>query len=127
MKRKLAQFVKTICARDNVKMVLNQPNQHKFSVSKKLTENLNGTESLEAAKLLALTMRNQLMVNPKMVTGVISLMVTTVTGVTNPMVTTVTGVTNPMVTTETGVTNPMVTTVTSPMVTTVTNQTMKNQ
>ena len=50
MKRKLAQFVKTICVRDNVKMVLNQPNQHKFSVSKKLTENLNGTESLEAAK-----------------------------------------------------------------------------
>ena len=50
MKRKLVQFVKTICARDSVKMVLNQPNQHKFSVSKKLTENLNGTESLEAAK-----------------------------------------------------------------------------
>ena len=50
MKRKLVQFVKTICARDSVKMVSNQPNQHKFSVSKKLTENLNGTESLEAAK-----------------------------------------------------------------------------
>ena len=50
MKRTLDQFVKTICARDSVKMVLNQPNQHKFSVSKKLTENLNGTESLEAAK-----------------------------------------------------------------------------
>merc|ERR1719284_1168935 len=124
MKRKLAQFVKTICARDNVKMVLNQPNQHKFSVSKKLTENLNGTESLEAAKLLALTMRNQLMVNPKMVITVTNQMVI---GVTSLMVTTVTGVTNPMVTTVTGVTNPMVTMVTSPMAIMVTNQTMKNQ
>ena len=50
MKRKLVQFVKTICARDSVKMVSNQPNQHKFSVSKNQAENLNGTESLEAAK-----------------------------------------------------------------------------
>ena len=95
-------------------------------------------------KLLALTMRNQLMVNPKMVitvtnqmvigmvTGVTSLMVTTVTGVTNPMVTTVTGVTNPMVTTVTSpmvttATNQMATMVTSPMAIMVTNQTMKNQ